>query len=355
MRILLCSRYADQGASSRVRYLQYRGYFQARGWSLAVSPLFSNNYIRALYTGNPRYREVIFGYLRRLYALTRARKFDVVIIEKELLPFFPAWFEKALFWLRVPYVVDYDDALFHRYDLNKNMVIRAFLGRKIDEVMRHASMVIAGNDYVARRAHMAGAKRVEIIPTVVDTQRYQPVPTRAAGPLVVGWIGTPKTSRYLQSLFPVIDKLKRDMGVRFVAVGARAVDLAGGPWEAWSWSEYTEVRSIQQFDIGIMPLSDSPWERGKCGYKLIQYMACGKPVVASPVGVNAAIVKWGSNGYLATSLDEWYRHLRFLVEDEATRTRMGLNGRNMVMGNYSLQAQAPRLVSAIEHVSGVSQ
>lgn len=204
MRVLLLSRYGDLGASSRVRYLQYLGDFQERGWTVEISPLFSNAYLEALYGGTGRFRETVVGYVGRLYALLRARKFDVLIIEKELFPFLPAWFERVLSGLGVPYVVDYDDALFHRYDLNRRAVVRAVLGRKIDAVMRHAALVIAGNEYLADRARAAGARSIEIIPTVVDTERYRPVAERVEGPLVVGWIGTPKTSYYLETLLPML-------------------------------------------------------------------------------------------------------------------------------------------------------
>jgi glycosyltransferase involved in cell wall biosynthesis len=165
---------------------------------------------------------------------------------------------------------------------------------------------------------------------------------------VVGWIGTPITSRYLQRLLPVFEDLQRDMRVRFVAVGAREADFAGTVVEVWPWTEDTEVSSIQAFDIGIMPLEDSPWERGKCGYKLIQYMACGIPVVASPVGVNREIVLPEENGLLADTIYEWKDALRSLLQAGAThRQAMGLAGRQRVEYQYSVRAQARRFLEAV--------
>ncbi len=352
MRVLLLSRYADLGASSRVRYLQYLDDFEAQGWSVEVSPLFSNAYVEALYSGRGRWSHTMLGYVKRLLALIRARQFDVLVIEKELFPFLPALFERLLPRLGAPYLVDYDDALFHRYDLHSRALVRRLLGGKIDAVMRHAAVVVAGNDYLAERARAAGARRVEIIPTVVDTERYRPPSTRAGGPPVVGWIGTPQTSRYLKPLLPVFERLRREMPVRFAAVGARELDFAGTPVEAWPWSEETEVASIQQFDIGIMPLDDSPWERGKCGYKLIQCMACGVPVVASPVGVNAEIVEHGRNGFLATGGDDWYVALSKLLTNHEDRCEMGGKGRRKVESWYSKSVQGPRLVEAVRSAAG---
>lgn len=347
MRILLLSRYGELGASSRVRYLQYLPYFRAQGVDVSVVPLFSDAYLRSLYDGGSRWQEVFAGYLRRVGVLLRARRFDVVIIEKELFPFMPALAERLLRAFDVPYAVDYDDALFHRYDLHSSKLVRWVLGRKIDAVMRHASVVVAGNDYLAKRARQAGARRVELIPTVVDTQRYQPSQAPPNETPVIGWIGTPKTSRYLEPLLPVFEALQAQMPVRVVAVGARAETFAGTPVETVPWSEETEVQFIQQFHIGIMPLADSPWERGKCGYKLIQYMACGVPVVASPVGVNNVIVKPGENGLLAND-GEWELQLTALLKSTAMRRSFGEQGRHDVEAWYSLQVQAPRLLQVIQ-------
>lgn len=352
MKVLLLSRYADLGASSRVRYLQYLPEFRKREWEVTVHPLFSNDYIHAIYSDQSRVLETLKGYFGRFRSLQNVRAFDVLIIEKELFPYLPAWFERFLHLIKIPYVVDYDDAQFHKYDMHPNTIIRSFLRRKIDNVMKNASLVIAGNIYLAERAQNAGASRVEIIPTVVDTSRYVYVAKEFANTLVVGWIGTPKTSHYLTPLMPVFEKLRNEVDVRFVAVGARREDFIGTPVEVWPWSESSEVYSIQQFDIGIMPLTDSPWERGKCGYKLIQCMACAKPVVASPVGINTEIIVPGINGYLANSAEEWREHLQVLLTNVNLRARMGDESRRIVVDRYSLQAQSPLLIRAIEKSIG---
>lgn len=348
MKILLLSRYGPLGASSRVRFLQYIPFFQSQGIEVAVEPLLSDAYLRSLYSGGSRWRQAVRGYTHRCLMLLGTRRFDAVIIEKELFPFLPAIVERFLRLARVPYVVDYDDALFHRYDRHRLPLVRRLLGRKIDVVMRHSATVIAGNNYLAERAQKAGAKKIEIIPTVVDADRYQPKIKVPGTFPIVGWIGTPQTSRYLNPLLPVFESLQKEMPVCFVAVGAREKDFAGTPVETWPWSEETEVDAIQKFDIGIMPLEDSPWERGKCGYKLIQYMACGVPVVASPVGVNCEIVKEGENGKLADTVDQWHQALSEMLKAGQPRLEeMGKAGRKIVVDWYSLQAQAPRLVDAI--------
>jgi glycosyltransferase involved in cell wall biosynthesis len=346
VKILLLTRYDRLGASSRLRALQYLPYFQSLGWQVDPVPFFSQAYLRNLYAAQSTWKQVLIAYLRRFKALTRAGDYDLVWIEKEVLPFFPAVAERLLKGLRIPYMVDYDDALFHQYDLHRLWPVRAVLGRKIDAVMRHASVVVAGNQYLADRARNAGARSVEIVPTVIDLDRYAtPVPRSetADRPLVVGWIGTPKTSRYLHPLKSVFASLQSRFNVRFVAVGASRKSLGGLPVEPWPWTEATEVESIKKFDIGIMPLDDSPWERGKCGYKLIQYMACGLPVVASPVGVNCEIVEPAVNGWLVDDLAEWENKLVAVIENSEMRQGMGRQGRARVEEWYSLQAQAERV------------
>ncbi len=343
MKILLLSRYGKLGASSRLRLLQYLPHFESKGWQIDVAPLFSDNYLRSFYSGKFRGVQVIAGYCRRLIPFIIAGRYDLIWIEKEVFPFLPAFAERLLDKVGVPYVVDYDDALFHYYDQHRLPLVRRLLGKKIDVVMRHAKLVVAGNDYLAQRALSAGAKWVEIIPTVVDLDRYSVSLKPESETLIVGWIGTPSTSRYLIPLYSVFASLQEDFNVQFVAVGASVTQLENTPIVALPWAEETEVQSIQNFDIGVMPLVDTPWELGKCGYKLIQYMACGKPVVASSVGVNKTIVKENTNGLLAQTLDDWHIALSSLLADDKIRKRMGLNARECVENWYSLQVQASRL------------
>jgi glycosyltransferase involved in cell wall biosynthesis len=212
-------------------------------------------------------------------------------------------------------------------------------------------MVIVGNDYLGDRARQAGARRVELLPTVVDTSRYTVTLTAPSRPLTIGWMGSPSTATYLHFVAPVLQRMIDSYGLRVVAIGANPDQLRGLPFEVRSWSEELEVEEIQRFDIGIMPLPDEPFERGKCGYKLIQYMACGKPVVASAVGVNTILVRHGINGFLARTELEWLEAFECLVNDPPLRHRMGTSGRMLVECEYSLRATAPRLAGLLRSVA----
>jgi len=340
---LLLSRYGRLGASSRLRSFQYVDLLRSCGWEVDIAPLFTDAYIEALYNERSRWRHVISGYLRRLRVLCRSRAYNLIWLEKELFPYLPAWVEHCLSAMGIPYIADYDDPVFHLYDNHPNSLIRFALARKIDQVMRHAATIIAGNQYLAERAKSAGAQRVEVIPTVVDIERYPGANRGEHTRFTIGWIGSPTSSRFLSLIGPVFAWVTKNFDVRNVAVGARRSTVKGLPIEVQDWSEKTEVQAIQSFDIGIMPMPDEPWTRGKCGYKLIQYMACSLPVIASPIGVNKEIVDHGLNGFLAGDRRQWQQYLQTLIQNKEIRQEMGAEGRRRVETWYSLQVQAPRV------------
>jgi len=351
-KVFIFTKYNYRGASSRVRTYQYLPYLKTHGFQFVVAPLLDDNYLKSLYTtGRRPLSSILRGYFRRISYLLTSFHYDLIWIEKELFPWLPALGEKLLKLARVPYVVDYDDAIFHQYDLHPNPLVRRFLGKKIDAVMQNAALVLVGNEYLASRATKAGARRVEILPSAVDLERYPKVRVRESEIFTIGWIGTPLTARYLQVIHPALQKVCKERNVRLMLVGSGPVKLEGIPTEIYPWSEESEVSLIQTFNVGIMPLLDTPWEQGKCGYKLIQYMACIKPVVASPVGVNKKIIDHGINGFLASTCDDWITALIKLQKDPSLRKRMGEAGRQKVEAEYSLQVTAPLLVKLLKSIS----
>jgi glycosyltransferase involved in cell wall biosynthesis len=350
MKILLLSRYAQLGSSSRLRLYQYLPYLKDAGILVTVAPLFDDDYIKGIYSNKVSKLSVFIAYIRRLFLMLRARQFDVVWLEKEMLPWVPAWLELALFSRKVPLVVDYDDAVFHRYDMHQSSIVRRLLGQKIDKIMKRANLVVVGNEYLANRAQNSGAKRVEVLPTVVDMMRYTVHKPANNKSTVVGWIGSPSTAKFLHQIGPALKEVVASRGVQIIAIGPNTEQLKDLPIKILPWTEETEVSDICNFDIGIMPLPDAPFERGKCGYKLIQYMACNKPVVASPVGVNQRIVSHGVNGFLASTYEEWVQALLHLIDNPMLRKEMGVMGRQKVEAEYSLQIAVGRLIELLKSV-----
>jgi glycosyltransferase involved in cell wall biosynthesis len=279
--------------------------------------------------------------------LRHAPDFDLVLIEKEIFPFLPAWAERWLAWKRIPYVVDYDDAIFHNYDLHPLRLVRSLFKRKIARVMQHAAAVTCGNQYLADYARRT-TQAVHLIPTVIDPLRYHARQEAKSSGVVIGWIGSPTSMQYLIELKPVLEDLVRQHNVRLHIVGGQKGLGLGAAECVLEWSEQTEAEMVSGFDIGIMPLRDSPWERGKCGYKLIQYMGCGLPVVGSPVGVNTDIIDDGHNGFLAGTPDAWKTALDKLIRNTELRSDMGRAGRRLVEERYNTAAAGARWVDILQ-------
>jgi glycosyltransferase involved in cell wall biosynthesis len=360
MKILCLTRYDRRGASSRQRCFLYLEALGRAGITADICPFLGDAYLSARYAGRPiNPAWLLRSYAARFRALSLLSGYSLVWIEKEALPWLPAWIEIAL-WrrARLPVVVDYDDAVFHAYDRHRNPLVRWFLGAKIDRIMGKADLVIVGNTYLGARARAAGARLVAELPTAVDLRRYaaapQPAPAGAEGILTIGWIGSPLTSRYLELLRPALSELCARIRLRLLLIGAAPDALRGFPVERVPWSAETEAAAIARCDVGVMPLPDEPWERGKCGYKLIQFMAGARPVVASPVGANRDIVIPGKTGFLAAGSAEWVNALGQLHDDPELRRRMGEAGRRRVEELYALQVTAPRFVDLIRRLAATA-
>lgn len=343
-------KYGDQAASTRQRLLQFDPYFRAEGIDMSVLTLLSNTDLRQLYaTGKRSKMGVARAYADRLHRIRRSGEAEVLWVYCELFPYLPGWVERAARLSGAPVIYDFDDAIFHQYDTHPNPLVRRLLGRKLEPLLRGAHLAVCGNaylrDYAARFC-----RRTEIVPTVVDTELYRPGGSKGEREVTIGWIGSPSTWRYLRSILPMLEEAAAEHDLRISVVGAGPKAEAGPRIRYHEWSEEREIAMIQDMDIGIMPLPDEPWARGKCGYKLIQYMACGLPVIASPIGVNAEIVEHGVNGFLARSASEWAEAIGRLAAAPDLRARMGAEGRARIERRYSLHVHGPRLARLVREV-----
>lgn len=349
MKVLVLTRYSRLGASSRYRMFQYLPLLKKNCWQIEVHCLLGDNYINALYgkTSFP-YLELIKSYLERIWLLLRKEKYDLIWLQQEALPWIPSFVEKFLLSGKIPIVVDYDDAFFHRYDQHKNLFIKFFLRKKINRIMEISSAVVVCNNYLAQRAKDSKAKSVELLPTVVDLDLYKIKTPNAKEIFTIGWVGSPHTAKYLDAIKPILTELIKDENVKVSILGSGKYDLPGAQFI--DWNEETEIENIRTFDVGIMPLDNTSWERGKCGFKLIQYMACGIPVIASPIEINAKIVNHRVNGFLAETLDGWKEYFKLLKDNVKLREEMGLQGRKTVEENYTLEVNTPKLINILKSV-----
>jgi glycosyltransferase involved in cell wall biosynthesis len=333
---------------------QFVPYLASSGYAVAVRPFFSPEFFQLVYRPGHYVRKVsAFGGLTasRLKLLRDLSQFDLVFLYREAFPIGPPLLER---WLaapgRPPIVYDFDDAVFlpNVSDANRFLVSLKW-PRKIPEILRLSAHVVAGNEYLAAFARTYNPS-VFTIPTCVDTDKFVPHRFKTSGgPPVVGWIGSPTTASYLLTLGDVFRHMSAETPFLLKISGpGKEMCFDGVPTTNVPWSLAEEVSLFNTCDIGVYPLTDDEWSRGKCGFKAIQFMACGVPVVASAVGVNREIVEDGVNGYLASTPDEWRMKLGILLRDPALRARFGAAGRKTVEQRYSLAVNAPKLASVFD-------
>ena len=337
--MLLLTKYGAAGPSSRYRFLQYVSEFHRAGHSLRIAPLFDDAYIRRLFNGQKSGKAyLVWRALMRVWVCLQGFRYDKVWIEGELVPYAPAWFERILHAaLPKRRYYDYDDAIWLRYPAHRQ--------NKFANIWKGASCVVVGNQYLASYVRENGA-HVVTVPTVLEWARYQNAKP-SHNTRVVGWIGTPQTVFYLQELAPALVALRKQTDYELRVIGAE-----------WShpelkincrpWSLDKEIDELCQLDVGIMPLKDDPWSRGKCGLKLIHYLSCGIPAVASPVGVNADFIEESGGGRTASSAEEWISCLSELLTNVELRRDMGQRARKWAESRVTVHAQAARLFEALE-------
>ncbi len=342
----------DTAPSQRYRLEQWERYLQDMGVQITHAPFVSLRMHEALYQPG-RYLtktlELLAGMLRRWRDVRRAPEFDLVFIHREASLFGPAWFERLVKWRGIPVVFEIDDAVFLPYvsPANKWFSYLKF-PNKIRTICRIADHVIVGSKYLADFARQYN-KRVTIIPTTVDTDIYLPrVEPRRDGPLRIGWCGSFSTTRYLRILASVFEKLRARTEFQLLFIGATRFPLSGVDPEFRAWTSKNEVRDLGEMDVGVMPVPEEEWARGKQGLKALLYMSMEIPVVASPVGANTEIIQDGVNGFLARTEEEWVDKLQRLLCEPELRRRLGIAGRETVLAKYSARIQAPRVYDVLK-------
>lgn len=334
-----------------MRSYQFGRYFNEK-FEIIYCPLFTEAYLAKKYKGKGTSWEAVKSYLGRIKVLFSLPSAELIWMEKEAFPFLPSVFEKIVRFLSKKLIVDYDDAIFHNYDDHSSGLVRKLLGKKIDNVMASADLIIAGNNYISLRAIAAGARRVVIAPTVIPESLYPEIKNQVKNdPPIIGWIGTPMTQKFLLEIESVLDELHNEVPFQ--------LNLIGISEEFWihkiyrnrvAWNETTESSELAKIDIGIMPLTNNKFEQGKCGFKLIQYMGCSKSVLASPIGVNTSIVNHGVNGFLCSAKEEWLENLKNLLQNPDLRERLGQNGRRDYVEKFTQEAWGPKLTKFAEEV-----
>lgn len=317
-----------QGASSRYRVLQFLPAIETAGLSYAVHlpPTAPGSGLKRLVTS-----------IREKHMIEKmALESRAIFIQKRLLP--KSWIDRLA--SKRPLLFDFDDAIFTSPTGDRSRFARQRVEQRLQFVLSHARTVIAGNRYLQSYAAQF-AKRVVHLPTVLDSSRYPAKIHAEADQIVIGWIGHSVNHPYLSELGDVLRRLATMFSIRLLIVSDRDLEIPGVPVENRRWAEATEVADILRMDIGVMPMPDDPWSRGKCGFKAIQYMAAGIPVICSAVGANLDIVRDGIDGYCVASPEQWDERLVELCASVERRRRMGSSARQRVHEAYSLESAIP--------------
>jgi glycosyltransferase involved in cell wall biosynthesis len=358
IRVLALSPMPEEGAGCRFRIAQFIPYLHAVGIDVTLRSLFTTEFFRLVYKpGHYVQKAATFAALavRHLDALRDASHFDAILIYREIFPIGPAVVERILALPgRPPVVFDFDDAIFLPSVSDANRLIGVLKQpNKVASIIKRSTHVIAGNEFLAAYARRFNPA-VTMIPTCVDTTQFTPT-AEAGAPHepVVGWIGSPTTAGYIRTLVDVFARVRREhaFSLRISGIGEPPV-VPGVVVDNAPWSLEREVALFNTCDIGVYPLADDEWSKGKCGFKAIEFMACGVPVVASAVGVNREIIEDGVNGFLATTEDEWVEKLGRLLAEPQLRRRFAAAGRRTVEDHYSLAVNAPRIEATLRAVTG---
>jgi len=344
----------DTSPSQRYRLEQWEPLLRERGVEITYEPFEDEELHALLYKPGmigKKLQLVMRGLNRRMSLVQKAKDYDLVYILREAALLGPPMFEKLIHQQRVPMVFDFDDAIFVSYRSPSNGYLSYLkFASKTRSICRMASHVMVGNPYLAEYARKVN-DHVTVIPTTIDTEKYRvPLRKESSGPPVIGWTGSYSTVQHLDTLRGALKKLAATESFRLRVIGTPAYECAPIDVEAMQWRADTELDDLAAIDIGVMPLPDDKWSKGKCGLKALQFMAMGIPTVCSPVGVNTDIIQDDQNGFLASTEDEWVDKLSRLLRSRELRERLGQAGRATVEQKYSAITQTPRVYEIFKSV-----
>lgn len=334
-----------EAPSQRFRYEQYLDLLKEKGYKFEVKAFYSKETWKILhFEGNTLAKifRVLASFFVRFSHVLKARKYDVVFIHREVAPIGPPFFEWILAKvLKKKIVYDFDDAIWlPNFSEANTKFQRLKYYKKVNKIMKWANLISVGNEHLAEYARQFNSN-IRINPTTIDTENYHnpklfqkqenTVP-------VIGWTGSHTTMKYLDFLFPILAKLSAEYKFEFHVISNEAPSQTADFLHYIKWNKATEIQDLMRFDIGVMPLEDDQWSRGKCGFKALQYLSLGIPAIVSPVGVNLQIVDSGSNGFIAETSEEWEKSLRFYLNNPLEVKNQQEAARKKIVGSYSVES-----------------
>jgi len=356
-RIIYFTKYTAKGPSSRYRSYNYFSYFNQAGYEIDVRPLFASEYLEIFFKkGKKPLQYVLKGYFKRLYDLVGLRKYNLIFIEYELFPFIPYCIEWLFLKGRKNLIIDYDDAIFHNYDRNNNFFVKQLCSNKIYNLVKHANIIITGSPYLTKVLQNYNKNIIEI-PTSVEFYKYNLFENRPQvkndGAFKVGWIGSKTQSINISLVAGALKKLQKKYNILLVLIGFDDFlqpILSGVNYKLIEWKAETENEVLHSFDVGIMPLQNSDFNKGKCGFKLIQYMATGLPTISTPLEANLKINREGNNLFASTE-DEWEKCFETMINNkDFYRNNVGKENQEIAKLFYSTENNYKKYLAVFENI-----
>lgn len=336
--------------SQRFRVEIYEPFLQEAGIRYTIAPFMDNTTRNILYEKGSIMAKavgILKCFLKRFSLLPAAKRYDYIFIHREATPLGPPFIEWILASiLRKKIIYDFDDAIFIPNTSKENKIaagMKCFW--KVRHIIRMAHTITPGNAYLASYARNYNPNIV-LIPTCVDViHQHNKIKTHLPTDTpVIGWTGSHSTLFYLYKILPILQELQKTIHFRLLVIADKKPDIQLKDWHHILWNAATEQEDLLRMDIGIMPLKADAWSEGKCGFKLIQYLSCGIPAVADPIGVNKDIIVHGVNGFLCDDKEAWKASLIQLLQDAALRKQMGTAGREKIVQEYSIQSQREKFL-----------
>ena len=311
----------------------------------------SNTLFQYLYQTKNPIKKILYyliSYLVRVKDLMKVRRYDVIFIHQGLSYFGPPILEYLIAKLNNNIIYDVDDADFSKPAFASGFAARFHDRNRIAKISKLAKQLLVSVDYIKKYVEKFNSN-VTVIPTSIDASRYtsKNYDKQNSSSIIIGWVGTASGLIYLQTLEEVMQKLSKSYNIELRIISSHSIKIPAVKVVHRMWTLENEIKDLQSIDIGVMPLPNTEFERGKGGFKLIQYMGVGVPVVCSPIGINLEIVQNGTNGYLAETKAEWFEKLSLLIEDENLRERLGRKGRESIRDKFTVEANAAKFVKII--------
>ncbi|MDX2003527.1 MAG: glycosyltransferase [Chitinophagales bacterium] len=354
MRILFIVPYpTGRAPSQRFRFEQYYPLLTEKGYQYEIAPFLSESTWKILYTPGNKLNKalgIMVGFWKRFLLLFGLGKYDWIFIHREASPIGPPIFEWIIAKvLGKKIIYDFDDAIWLPNTSENNRIVADIKWHsKVGSICKWAYKVSCGNDYLCDYARQFNPN-VVLNPTTIDTEHHHnKVKQHREGEIpVLGWTGTHSTIQYLDMVVPILQKLESQLNFRFVVISNRKPDIQLASLEYIEWSKATEIEDLLRFDVGIMPLTEDKWAKGKCGFKALQYMALGIPAITSPVGVNTKIVDAGINGFLCDNSQEWEQAINTLLMNPQMRISFGRKAREKIENHFSVRANSSNFLSLV--------